>query len=122
MQLRSRTPNGHRSITGKNNHLLLVVGVPRLFWGVSPLLLAPTGASAACCCRMWKMAVLEGRWSGSALRQSLMRTPMSSGHSSGTLHAWMQCNIKSMHGTADGHVRRAPVQNVHAFTVRSELL
>ena len=61
VQLRSRTPNGRKSITGKNNHLLLVVGVPRLVWGVSPLLLGTTGASAACCCRMWKMAVLEGR-------------------------------------------------------------
>ena len=61
MQLWSTTTNGHHSVMGRGAHLLLVVGAPRLFWGVSPLLLETTGARAACCCRMWKMAVLEGR-------------------------------------------------------------
>lgn len=45
------------------------------------------GARAACCCRMWKMTVEDGRASGSGERHSLISAPISSGHSSGALRA-----------------------------------
>ena len=66
---------------------LLFVGAPRLFWGDATPLPDGSGAREACCCSTWKMAVLDGRWSGSADRQSLMRAAISSVHSSGTLQA-----------------------------------
>ena len=40
---------------------LLLVGAPRLFWGDATPLLDCRGASEACCCSTWNMAVLEGR-------------------------------------------------------------
>ena len=43
-------------------------------------------AREACCCSTWNASVELGRSSGSAERQSLIRTAISSGHSSGTLH------------------------------------
>ena len=66
---------------------LLLVGALRLCCGVRALLPDWSGAIAACCCSTWKIAVLEGRCSGSADKQSLIRAAISSGHSSGTLHA-----------------------------------